>query len=209
MSNPRKMENPMGAGKKPALRVAFDSRLKLEFHRSKVTSDAGLLAYRELDAALGLTDLGEDLLRDWRMGKNTQHSMVALMRQSIFSRLAGYEDTVPNSSSKYASKFDLLTYRKGHGPCMPRKCFHAWRTRRDGRIVTYVLAVREVRLLKGRLRLRQVTRLTDDGHQTPLLTSRRDLSAAQVAYRTFERWRQETFFPGSRLRLRYAMQEAF
>ncbi len=83
----------MGAGKKPALRVAFDSRLKLEFHGSKVTSDAGLLAYRELDEVLGLTDLGENLLNDWRTGKNTQHSMVALMRQSIFSRLAGYEDT--------------------------------------------------------------------------------------------------------------------
>ena len=83
----------MGAGKKPALRVTFDSRLKLEFHGSKVTSDAGLLAYRELDEALGLTDLGENLLNDWRTGKNTQHSMVALMRQSIFSRLAGYEDT--------------------------------------------------------------------------------------------------------------------
>ena len=93
MSNQQKTENPTGAGKKPALRVAFDSRLKLEFHGSKVTSDAGLLAYRELDAALGLTDLGDELLNDWRTGKNTQHSMVALMRQSIFSRLAGYEDT--------------------------------------------------------------------------------------------------------------------
>jgi hypothetical protein len=93
MSNQQKVENPMGAGKKEALRVAFDSRLKLEFHGSKVTSDAGLLAYRELDQALGLTDLGDDLLSDWRTGKNTQHSMVALMRQSIFSRLAGYEDT--------------------------------------------------------------------------------------------------------------------
>jgi len=93
MSNQRKTENPTGAGKKHALRVTFDSRLKLEFHGSKVTSDAGLLAYRELDAALGLTDLSEDRLKDWRTGNNTRHSMVALMRQSIFSRLAGYEDT--------------------------------------------------------------------------------------------------------------------
>jgi len=93
MLKQQKTEKPAGEGKKEALRMAFDSRLKLEFHGSKITSDAGLLAYRELDAALGLTDLGENLLSDGRTGKNTQHSMVAQMRQSIFSRLAGYEDT--------------------------------------------------------------------------------------------------------------------
>jgi transposase len=102
-----------------------------------------------------------------------------------------------------ASQFDLLTYRKGRCPRIPRKHFHPCRTCRDGRTVTYLLADQEVRLFKGRLRLRQVTRLTEDGHQTPILTSRGDLPPAQVAYRTFERWRQENFF--KYLREEYAL----
>jgi hypothetical protein len=82
-----------------------------------------------------------------------------------------------------AADFDLLTYRKGRYPRIPQKCFREHRTRRDRRTITYVLADREVRLLKGKLRLPQVTRRMDNGHQTPILTSRRDLPAAQVAYR--------------------------
>ena len=79
--------HPAGESKKPCLRVDFDRRLKLEFHGSKVTSDAGLLAYRELDDALGLTAMAEGVFHDSRTGKNGWHGMVGQFRQSVFGRL--------------------------------------------------------------------------------------------------------------------------
>jgi Transposase DDE domain group 1 len=74
------------------LRVAFDRRLKLEFHGATVTSDAGLIAFRELDDTLGLTALAAELLHDPRTGKNERHTLLAQFRQAVFGRLAGYED---------------------------------------------------------------------------------------------------------------------
>ena len=82
----------MGDCQNEDLRVSFDSRLKLKFLGSQVTTDAGLLAYRELDDKLGLTVLGAGSLQDSRLGQNKQHGLLSLLRQSIYSRLAGYED---------------------------------------------------------------------------------------------------------------------
>ena len=86
------MDGAVGEPEAATLRVVFDHRLKLEFHGSKLTSDAGLLAFRDLDDALGLTDLAGQILTDTRTGKNGRHTLTAQVRQSVFGRLAGYED---------------------------------------------------------------------------------------------------------------------
>ena len=77
------MEHPAGDSEDGFLRVDFDRRLKLEFHGSRITSDAGLLAYRELDDALGLTDQAGKALLERRRGKNTRHLPTGLLRQSV------------------------------------------------------------------------------------------------------------------------------
>ena len=64
----------MGDGRKEALRVEFDRQVKLEFHGARISSDGGLLLYRELDEVLGLTERAEQVLKDTRTGKNTQHT---------------------------------------------------------------------------------------------------------------------------------------
>ena len=93
-----------------------------------------------------------------------------------------------------AMGFDILTYRKGRARLVSVKRFVLREARLDGRAVKYLLLDQPVLFLKGKLRLRQVTRLCDNGHQTHVLTSRWDLRDIVVAYRMFERWRQENFF---------------
>jgi hypothetical protein len=85
-------ENPMGATKNGGMRLLFDRRLRLEFRGAKITTDAGLLAVRELDEMMGLTDMAGDKIVDKRTGKNIQHRIPGLLRQSVYARLAGYED---------------------------------------------------------------------------------------------------------------------
>ena len=86
------MAYPMGEADNSAVRLDFDRRLMLQFRGSTITSDAGLLAYRELDDALHLTDRAANMLADARTGKNGRHRLARLLRQSVFGRLAGYED---------------------------------------------------------------------------------------------------------------------
>jgi len=86
------MGDPPGEADRGVLRLDFDRRLMLQFRGSAITSDAGLLAYRELDYTLGLTDTSAHTLADTRTGKNGRHRLVGLLRQSLFGRLAGYED---------------------------------------------------------------------------------------------------------------------
>jgi Transposase DDE domain group 1 len=86
------MANPAGDSNDEVLKLDFDRRPMLQFRGCVVTSDAGLLAYRELDDALGLTEMAIERLADARTGRNGRHALVGLLRQSVFGRLAGYDD---------------------------------------------------------------------------------------------------------------------
>ncbi len=83
----------MAERRKEAFRVGFDRPVKIEFRGAQVTSDAGLLAFRDLDEALGLTEIAAEFFTDTRTGRNARHGMVGQLRQSVYNRLPGYEDT--------------------------------------------------------------------------------------------------------------------
>src|SRR6478752_1273458 len=86
------MADPSGEADSDVLRRDFERRVMLRFNGSAITSDCGLLAYRELDDVLALTTSGGERLSEARTGRNRRHLLVGLLRQSVFGRLAGYED---------------------------------------------------------------------------------------------------------------------
>jgi len=86
----------MGNGDKNPHQLQFNPKVRLEFHGATITSDAGLLPIREMDDALGLTRITADYLQESRTGRNIRHHLVPLLRQSVYSRLAGYDDTNPS-----------------------------------------------------------------------------------------------------------------
>ena len=81
----------VGERQKQPFQLSFNGRLRVDFQGARVTSDGGLLLVRELDERLGFGELIERHLTDGR-GKNTQLPLTDLVRQSVYSRLAGYED---------------------------------------------------------------------------------------------------------------------
>jgi transposase len=89
---------------------------------------------------------------------------------------------------------DIITYRKGKTAPIPADHFYQMAEEIEGKKIEYHLHDRSVAFLKGKLWLRQVSRLNPSGHQTHVVTSRQDLSAPTIAYRMFERWRQENYF---------------
>ncbi len=86
------MANPAGEPVDGPLRLGFDRRLKLGFHGSGITTDAGWPACRGLDDVLGLTDMAGHEPVDPRTGKDGRHAMTGLFRRSVFGRLGGHED---------------------------------------------------------------------------------------------------------------------
>jgi hypothetical protein len=105
----------VGDTKSGPVRLSFNPQLRVEFRGATVTSDAGLLLPRELDERLGLNALIERHLTDPRTGHNRQFPLPDLFRQSIYSRLAGYEDT--NDAERLAAT------PSRPAPALPSKVF--------------------------------------------------------------------------------------
>src|SRR6266852_958715 len=102
----------MGKKQNEPFQLSFNASLKIDFQGSRVTSDGGLIVVRELDERLGLGDLIVQHLTDSRRGKNTQLPLADLLRQSVYSRMAGYEDVNDAARLSQDPAFRLIGSRK-------------------------------------------------------------------------------------------------
>src|SRR5712664_81455 len=122
----------MGDATSGPIRLSFNPQLRVEFRGATVTSDAGLLLPRELDERLGLSALIDRHLSDPRTGHNRQFPLPDLFRQSVYSRLAGYEDTndAERLDSPKIRRFGCSLRASGRRRASPspRRCIGSRRT---------------------------------------------------------------------------------
>jgi hypothetical protein len=102
----------MGEKQNRPFQLSFNSPLRADFQRSRVTSDSGLIPVRELDERLGWGELIERHLADSRRGGNTLLPLADLLRQSVYSRLAGYEDVNDEECLSQDPTFRLIGSEK-------------------------------------------------------------------------------------------------
>src|SRR5947209_7537768 len=102
----------MGEIQNQPFQLSFNASLKIDFQGSRVTSDGGLVLVRELDQGFGFGELIEPHLTDSRRGKNTQFPFADLLRQSVYSRLAGYEDVNDAERLSHDPTFRLVGSEK-------------------------------------------------------------------------------------------------
>ncbi len=102
----------MGETQERPFQLSFNSALRVEFQGARVTFDGGLILVRELDERLGLGELVDRHLSDSRRDKNIQLPLADLLRQSIYSRLAGYEDVNDAERLSQDPTFRLIGSKK-------------------------------------------------------------------------------------------------
>src|SRR5487761_1765724 len=113
----------VGETQERPFQLSFNSALRVDFQGARVTSDGGLILVRELDERLGLSELMDRHLSDSRRGKNTQLPLPDLLRQSIYSRLAGYEDLTDAERLSQDPTFRLIGSEKiwDRGAALPSR----------------------------------------------------------------------------------------
>jgi len=161
-----------------------------DFHVNNSRSDPLFHVTAEATEGL-LTMLEEHLLPQTRQLVGSRRRVTV-----VFDR----EGWSPERFARWKQEgFDVLTYRKGKQTRWQERFFRNRTVQIDGRPTTYRLAERRVKLSNG-LMVREVRRLSEDGHQTAVITTNGSLSTIQIAHRMFSRWKQENFF-------RYMRQE--